>query len=250
MRFDRIVVVYGVVFGVMATPACTGQLEPVGGAVGQGPDGSTAGELAFRPGIQQDFDTVGCTAAACHGGNSAPMPLVPNPVTEQQWRDNYNQVAARAGTASSSLLIDKAAGSGSHVASLSPSDPVVQRWLLWIADGAPFESGGSNGGADAGLGGADASAGGDAGAELTWINNIGPMLEARGCVSCHGTSGAYSLESYSAALGFGSDATPNVIPGDPLSLLVIYCEQGHHDMPAADTLVLIRWIVDWGAKER
>jgi hypothetical protein len=36
----------------------------------------------------------------------------------------------------------------------------------------------------------------------------------------------------------------------PLSLLIIYCEQGHYDMPYADALTVLAWIVDAAARER
>jgi len=229
---------------------CTGQLvlsDDNGAAV---PDGAAGTTLVFRPGIQQDLDSVGCSAVSCHGGGNVPMPLIANPSSDDDWRANYNQVKARTGTTSSSLLMEKAVGAGSHVPSLSADDPVMQRWREWIELGAPYqnETGGvvdAGAGADTGPGPQD-----DASDALTWEANIRPLLDARGCLDCHGSSGAYSLETYSGALGFGSDDTPNVIPGDPLSLLLIYCEQGHEGMPAEDTLDVISWIVDWNARER
>jgi hypothetical protein len=179
------------------------------------------------------------------------MPLVPNPSTEDEWEANYNQVSARAGSSSSSLLIDKAVGAGAHVESITLADPMMDRWEDWVAAGAPYEASGpaADAGpitptADAGLSGIDASP------SITYDDHVRPLLDARGCLDCHGGSGAYSLESYSATLGFGTDGVPNVVPGDPTSLLIVYCDQGHYDMPAADTLTVISWIVDWNATER
>ena len=230
------------------TIGCSGELTTPGQGA-DGVDGAAASSAVFRPGIQQDLDAAGCTSASCHGGTIAPMPLVASPDDEDDWLGNYNQVKARAGTTSSSLLIDKATGAGAHVAALTAADPMMDRWLEWVATGSPYQ--GASGAPDAGpSSGSDASPGPDASPSLTWEDDIRPMLDARNCLDCHGTSGAYSLQTYSAALGFGTDNTPNVIPGDPSSVLILYCDQGHYDMPAADTLTVISWIVDWNARER
>jgi hypothetical protein len=205
--------------------------------------------MTFRPRVQDDLDSAGCTAGSCHASDAVPMRLVADPITEDDWRNNYNQVRARAGTVTSSLLLDKAQGAGGHLAGLAADDPIVIRWQTWIAAGAPFEStvadpdGGAGASADAGLA---ADAGTAAG--LTWRADVDPIMRAR-CTRCHGTEGAYSLESYSAAFGFGRDATPNIVPGDPTSLLAQYAEQGHEGIPAAEALIVVEWIVDWNAAE-
>jgi mono/diheme cytochrome c family protein len=102
--------------------------------------------------------------------------------------------------------------------------------------------------------GADAGAAEDAVAaddpELTWERHVGPMMGARGCVPCHGDGGSYSVETYAAALGPGSDAVPNVIPGDASSLLLTYSLAGHGGLGAADLSRLRGWIVDADARER
>lgn len=245
MRFASFVVLV-----VMAAAGgCSGRLDVTGGNSAVAADSSPGAAAVFRPGIQQDLDAAGCSAVACHGGTSVPMPLVANPISDDDWRDNYNQVKARAGTVSASLLMEKATGAGSHVPSLSADDPMMSRWREWIELGAPYQNA-TGGDGDAGAESPDAGPAGDAGQALTWEDDIRPLLNGQGCLDCHGSSGAYSLESYSAALGFGSDSTPNVIPGDPLSLLIIYCEQGHEGMTAEATLDVIGWVVDWQARER
>jgi len=237
-------------FASSVVAGCSGELNLTGNNSSASPDGATSNSMAFRPGIQDDLDSAGCTAAACHGGTVAPMPLVAYPTNDNDWQANYNQVQARIGTVATSLLIEKAAGAGSHVESLTLADPMMDRWREWIENGAPYQA--QSGGVDAGTGPpVDAAVQtADASDALTWEANVRPLLNARGCLGCHGSSGAYSLESYSAALGFGSDGIPNVVPGDALSLLIVYCEQGHYDMPAEDTLTVISWIVDWDARER
>jgi hypothetical protein len=212
-----------------------------------GPDAAEQVEMVFRPDVQDDLEAAGCTqASACHGGTTAPMPLAASPTTDTQWSDNYDQVAARADSAFSSLLVTKATGGGGHVASLTLDDPIIQRWQEWISAGTPYDLTAGGPGADAGPAGE--TDGGDA--ALTWENDIQPLLTARGCITCHGNQGAYSLESHSAALGFGSDGTPNVIAGNASSLLVAYCEQGHHEISYSDALIVLRWVIDWNARER
>jgi len=238
---------------LVALVGCSGELIPAATEETDSPSGPDAGaqmSMAFRPGIQEDMDTFGCTNASCHGGTVAPMPLTPAPSSDSDWMANYEQVSARVGGATSSLLIDKATGAGGHIATLTDGDAIVTRWRSWIASGAPYEpsSGGPDTGPDAGP--SSAPDAGNTDEALTWTDDIEPLLRANDCMDCHGTAGAYSLESYSAALGFGTDGIANVIPGDPTSLLIIYCEQGHFDIPYDDTLQVISWIVDWSARER
>lgn len=86
--------------------------------------------------------------------------------------------------------------------------------------------------------------------DLTWEDDVGPMLAARGCTGCHGDDGNYSVESYADALGPGSDAVANVIPGDESSALVRYVAGGHGGAPADDLARLEGWVVDSAARER
>jgi len=238
--------------GLLLLSSCSGELS-LGGAHG-GPgghaDGGSSTALVFRPTIQADLEASGCTTdGACHGGTVAPMPLATAPTTEDDWRANYDQVKARTGTAASSLLIDKATGAGGHLAALSEGDPELTRLRAWIEAGSPYrEDSGADGGAsapDAGTAEVDATPA----AGLTWERDVSPIMRAR-CTRCHGSSGAYSVESYGGAFGFGTDNIPNILPGDATSLLAQYCEQGHEGMPASDALMVIEWIVDWDAAER
>jgi len=57
---------------------------------------------------------------------------------------------------------------------------------------------------------------------VTYETDIQPIFE-QNCVSCHGETlpaANYSMTSYEAVLGNGSDGIPNAIPGDPQSLLL------------------------------
>lgn len=233
--------------------ACSGELVTTAqpGADGGGGGGPQDETMTYRPAVQSEFERAGCMAAACHGNDAVPMPLVSQPSSEDDWRANYNQVRARAGTATSSLLLAKATGAGGHVAGLSPDDPVHQRLQQWIAAGAPYDADAGGANADAGTAtdaGLDTTDGSTA-AGLTWERDIDPIMRAR-CTRCHGTSGAYSVESYDGARGFGRDGVPNILPGDPTSLLAQYVEQGHEGINVADALTVVTWIVDWAAAER
>jgi mono/diheme cytochrome c family protein len=59
-------------------------------------------------------------------------------------------------------------------------------------------------------------------ARVIYEADIQPIFE-QNCVSCHGETlpaASYSMTSYDAVLGNGSDGIPNAIPGDPQSLLL------------------------------
>jgi len=227
--------------------ACHGELTTGGGGGGDRPDGG--GAPVYRPTIQDDLEVAGCVAGACHGGDTAPMPLVAAPMSDDDWRDNYGQVMARAGTASTSLLIDKATGVGGHVAVLADDPLTLSRWRDWIAAGTPYQP--TSASTDASVAtGADAAVTADADtATLSWDDDIAPIMVDR-CQRCHGNSGAYSLETWAAAFGYGSDGVPNIIPGDESSLLVRYCEDGHQGLPYGDALLVLSWVVDFDARER
>jgi hypothetical protein len=79
---------------------------------------------------------------------------------------------------------------------------------------------------------------------LTWSGDIGPIMITEGCTGCHGQSGAYSLETYQGALGFGSGGAANVIPGDDSSKLLVYCENGHKGFSTANAELVRAWIMD------
>jgi len=36
----------------------------------------------------------------------------------------------------------------------------------------------------------------------------------------------------------------------PRPCLIVYCEQGHQDIPYSDALIVLRWVIDWDARER
>jgi len=248
-----------------------------GGDIANGGSGPAAEPIAFRPHIQADIDSLGCSAASCHGGTSLPMPVVANPSTDVDWTANYDQVKARAGSVSTSPLRDKAMGDGGHIAPLSEGDPIRARWDAWIAQGAPYEvaanTGGSGTGASgsgasgsgasgsgasgSGASGSGASGGGGAGAggpveEVTWDADIYDVLVGNACHDCHGTSGwqgAYSVATYGGAMGFGTDGTPNIVPYDETSKLVQYGLAGHHGMSPTDADIIYSWVVDLGAPE-
>ena len=171
------------------------------------------------------------------------MQLTMPPSSESQWQANYDEVKSRTSTLSS-----KSSGGGGHTASLAPGDAMLVRWQAWIDAGAPYEETASS---------PDAGTLVDAGplpdappGSLTWNARIAQMLVNDGCTVCHGLQGAYSLETYSGALGFGTDQTiPNVIPGDASSLLITYYDNQHHTTSESNATAIREWIVDQDAQE-
>ena len=215
-----------------------------------GTGGTTSEAAYFRPHIQADLDVLKCSDASCHGGSGVPMKVVAHPSSDKSWLDNYSQVKARAGSTSSSLLIDKATGDQEHVGSLGSDDAVIKRWRGWIAAGTPYQLG--TGAAGAGAGTPTGGAGGKPPGSLSWTTDIYPMLISNACLDCHGTTGIkgnYSLATYQAALGSGSDSVPNVIAGDANSKLVQYAAAAHTNISAADAQLIYSWVVDWSAQE-
>ncbi len=123
------------------------------------------------------------------------------------------------------------------------------RPLLLIGFAAQLACGGELVPIDPGAG-ADAAAMSDTGeSPLTWAADVSPVLGAR-CVSCHGDAGSYGLDGYTAALAGGSDDVPNVIAGEPSSLLLDYVGRGHGSPTAEEAVLLVAWVVDWAAAER
>jgi len=171
------------------------------------------------------------------------MQLIRFPSSEADWQTNYEQVNAR-----TSILVEKSKGSAGHLSSLVEGGPTLVRWREWIDSGAPF--GEQEAMPDAGTL-TDASPQSDAASgTVTWTSTIREVLVDDGCTSCHGLQGAYSLETYSAALGFGTDQnTPNVIPGDSASLLVTYYDNLHNTTSTANAELIRRWIVQYDARE-
>lgn len=89
----------------------------------------------------------------------------------------------------------------------------------------------------------------DAGSPLTWDADIRPLMVSEGCTTCHGTTANYDVRTFNGVMGNGKDSQPNVVPGDPVSTLVIYCRSGHEGIDAASALKVMRWVVDWEAQE-
>lgn len=224
--------------------ACeVGSFEFKSGDGGAGPDGSLQRTTVFRPTIHEDLESAGCLSGSCHGGGAVPMQLIRFPSSEVEWQTNYEQVSAR-----TSILVEKSQGSAGHLSSLVEGGPTLVRWREWIDSGAPF--GEEEAVPDAGIL-ADAGPQPDAASgSVSWGSTIRPMLVDDGCTFCHGLQGGYSLESYSAALGFGSDQSiPNVIPGDSASLLLTYYDNQHNTSSTANAELIRRWIVQYDASE-
>ncbi len=121
---------------------CHGELTPLGDPPDDPPDvpGVDAGaDIAFRPSIQSDLDSAGCTATNCHALAGTPMLVLAAPTDEADWVANYDEVIARSGNSTTSLLLAKPSGLGGHVTVFEPSSPVIDRWAEWIDDGVSFE---------------------------------------------------------------------------------------------------------------
>ncbi len=214
------------------------------GGVPKGDDPTGTGgpaAIVFRPDIQRDLVDEGC--ATCHEREGTPMQMVREPATDSEWRDNYVTVAARAGSSSASLLIDKATGAGGHGAFLSVDSAVIARWREWIAEDTAFEAG--TGPADD----AGTMVPPDSATPLSYVTDIAPILDSNGCLGCHGTAGDYDLSTYAAIMGPGSDSVPNVVAGDSYSVLVDYCRNGHRGIGPADAEIVLEWVVAWDARD-
>ena len=171
------------------------------------------------------------------------MQLATTPGTDQEWLANFQEVQSR-----TSVLIAKSTGSGGHTASMTTGDPVIDRWEEWVRAGAPYEE--TSAAPDAGVP-ADAGPFSDASSgTITWNSSIRQILIDDGCTGCHGLQGAYSLETYNGALGFGTDQSePNVVPGNASSLLITYYDDSEHHASLANAELVRRWIVDNDAAE-
>jgi len=95
----------------------------------------------FNPTIQADIDTLGCSAASCHGGTQVPL-LKRLPVAQADIDSNYAAFKAEAMNGEqSNILVKNLAGSGvTHTGGSSfanKQDAVYQRWLAWINGGTP-----------------------------------------------------------------------------------------------------------------
>jgi hypothetical protein len=95
----------------------------------------------FAPTLQADIDSLGCSAASCHGGTQIPL-LKRLPITQADIDANYAAFKAEAVNGEqSNILVKNLAGSGvTHTGGSSfaaESDPIYQRWLAWINGGTP-----------------------------------------------------------------------------------------------------------------
>jgi hypothetical protein len=129
--------------GAAVAIGCYGELVPVPEAENSPAATADAGPIArqvFRPDVQVDLAAAGCLSSICHGSAAVPMTLTLQPATDDEWRANYEETRARAGTERDSLLIDKSLGAGGHPGLLS-SDPRIERWRAWVAAGAPYMEG-------------------------------------------------------------------------------------------------------------
>jgi len=136
-----------------------------GGAVAAGPSGAY-----FKPDIQADLDALGCTASGCHGANTSPL-ITAIPSSAAEWMSNYTNIHSDCttldclgGGASSLLLTKPLAGSVSHGGTkpfASTADPTYQRWLAWVAAGAPYDATSSSTSVDMSGGSVDMASGPD-----------------------------------------------------------------------------------------
>ncbi|HWN81796.1 MAG TPA: c-type cytochrome domain-containing protein [Candidatus Udaeobacter sp.] len=85
---------------------------------------------------------------------------------------------------------------------------------------------------------------------VTYEADIAPIFDQH-CVSCHGSSNPasnYALTTYDEVLGNGSDGTPNALPGDPQSLLLLKSLPGGSMntfyATAAEIDLVVRWVVE------
>ncbi len=76
------------------------------------------------------------------------------------------------------------------------------------------------------------------------------------CSSCHGASradGSYRTDSEAELVGGGRNATPNLIAGDPNSLLLVKCRPGNSmfnrgNLSFLDFEILLNWVVSYSAR--
>jgi len=209
-------------------------------------------EIFFRPDVQRDLADEGCIF--CHQRAGTPMQITAEPDTDAEWRDNYEEVAARAG----GLLVGKATGDGGHGAFLDASSPVLAHWRAWIDAGTPFESEASPEPEpteeDASVPEADAgtTTPPTGGASVTYSTDVQPIIETNGCTRCHdpgpSRAGGYDLSDFAGIMAAGSDDVPNVIPGDADSVLVDYARNGHQGIGYLEALTIMDWVVEWEAR--
>ncbi len=90
---------------------------------------------------------------------------------------------------------------------------------------------------------------------LSYRTPLRELFDSR-CSPCHGASqaaGNYRTDSYAALFGTGTDATPNLIAGNPNCLLVRKCRPGRSMWNAGglsylDFEMILNWVVSYGAR--
>ncbi|HNC49637.1 MAG TPA: hypothetical protein PLH27_11650 [bacterium] len=85
----------------------------------------------------------------------------------------------------------------------------------------------------------------------SYVTDIKAVLD-EGCASCHSggsPSGSYILSTYAGVLGNGSDATPNAIPGDSTSLIILKLKSGHQTPDASTISMIFQWVYQDSCKE-
>lgn len=216
------------------------------GPPGPSSDAGAATVPSYRTTVHGLLVGAGCTA--CHAYATVPMRIRPDPLTETEWRESYEEVRARAGTLYDSPLLSHPTGAEAHPRVLGEGAPELDALRTWIDGGAIFAPGDAPELDPIG----DPADPADPGAPgyVSFERDIEPILVARDCRRCHGDRGAYSLESFEGVMGPGSDDVPNVIPGDPDSLLIDYCRDGHQGLTYPDALTILSWVVEFDARAR
>jgi len=90
---------------------------------------------------------------------------------------------------------------------------------------------------------------------LSYRNPMRALFDAK-CSSCHGAAqaqGSYRTDSYVALFGNGTDATPDVIAGNPQCLTVRKCKPKNSMFNAADLSYLdfemiLNWVASYNAR--
>lgn len=92
----------------------------------------------FDTDIQSDIDSMGCSAAMCHGGGMGGMRLVAK-ATGDELTSNHEAFKARAAKGAASLVLRKPSGAEAHTGGkmFEEGDATYDRWLTWIEECAP-----------------------------------------------------------------------------------------------------------------
>jgi len=114
-----------------------------GGGGNNTPDMATPAPAKSWADVQGDMMTKGCLLMACHGKGTTASTLIIDTTAGMEMA-NYNLAKSKdINTASpdQSLLLAKPLNTVMHTGGmqfLSTADPIYQRWLGWIKNGAPF----------------------------------------------------------------------------------------------------------------